>query len=219
MGSDLEAAVARLERDLDAIAAETPGAREARGDVRLLLADWQRLRETETGDPESTANRRVAAAIAERDAARAEVERLKGSLLPYGEAAHALNIWAWRGRVGEAVESIVKFTTHGDGCSAVKVIGRFGSRSGLRYQPGDAARCDCGLSAAIKATRLDPGENPLKAELARLRERDARVRTKVEALQQCIHSEACMTSEDGWTSHHPDCQELREALALLKETP
>lgn len=78
MTTELDAAVARLKRDLDAIAAETSGAKEARGDVRLLLADWERLRSTETGAPESTANRRVAAAIAERDAARAEVERLRG---------------------------------------------------------------------------------------------------------------------------------------------
>lgn len=44
VSTDLEAAVARLKRDLDAIAAETPGAKEARGDVRLLLADWERRR-------------------------------------------------------------------------------------------------------------------------------------------------------------------------------
>jgi hypothetical protein len=79
MSTDLEAAVARLKRDLDAIAAETPGAREARGDVRLLLADWQRLRE-ELADALDLRNgsgpTALSAVVVERDAARAEVERL-----------------------------------------------------------------------------------------------------------------------------------------------
>jgi len=111
MSADLEAAVARLKRDLDAIAAETSGAKEARGDVRLLLADWERLRTEESGWKEGYDNLRRekwqeedlrlrgdirhseqmndaleqlrqeehqrTTAEQERDAARAEVERLK----------------------------------------------------------------------------------------------------------------------------------------------
>lgn len=41
--------------------------------------------------------------------------------------------------------TFVDFVVHRDACNAVKQIGRFGSRSGLRWQPGDQKACSCGL--------------------------------------------------------------------------
>ena len=159
MPSDLDAAVARLKRDLDAIAAETSGAKEARGDVRLLLADWERLRSTETGAPESTANRRVAAAIAERDAARAEVERLRGH-------------------------------KHNPEPGSALTVAQFENLT-VREWPAHYEE----FAATVHA-------------LARLRERDARMR-------ELLKDARAVASEGTF----PMARRVEECLALLKETP
>lgn len=49
-----------------------------------------------------------------------------------------------------ALRALKEVGTHGDGCEAVKVIGRFGSRSGLRWSEGDLSACNCRLGALIR---------------------------------------------------------------------
>ena len=200
MTTDLEAAAARLKRDLDAIAAETSGAKEARGDVRLLLADWERRRKdaeyaqnavdtvihyrnlaikcgaapddmlgaydrklcvdhnpNDRDGYDFSGNRETWAEVekvtAERDAARAEVERLCD--------------WA------------------------SKVIG------------DDGPDLDAYLDGHVATPNL-----------ARLRERDARVREAFRLIDWMAKEYAEAGGSDG-----PEMRTYNEALSLLKETP
>lgn len=170
MSTDLDAAVARLEERCRHGELRRVGVVSA--DVRLLLADWKRLREMtspaaglarleqELGIMDKT--------IAERDAARAEVERL-------GIDWQNLNAEVERLRAeinGESLTSEVN-------------------------PKGMAARYET-----------------LKAELARLRERDARAREAFGLIDWMAKEYA----EAGGSSG-PEMRAYNEAIALLKETP
>lgn len=50
----------------------------------------------------------------------------------------------------EWARDLERFGVHADGCGAVRVIGRFGSRSGLRWSAGDLDRCTCPIGARIR---------------------------------------------------------------------
>lgn len=61
-----------------------------------------------------------------------------------------------------AIAALKEVGTHADGCEAVKEIGRFGSRAGLRWSAGDLGRCSCRLgllmaeAADANAQRVAP---------------------------------------------------------------
>lgn len=175
MSTDLDAAVARLEERCRHGELRRVGVVSA--DVRLLLADWKRLREMtspaaglarleqELGIMDKT--------IAERDAARAEVERLK-----------KLN------------EDLLTYQELGGTCAYCKA-------THLKEEmPAHIEQCAKHPMAAMKA------------ELDRLRERDARAREAFGLIDWMAKEYA----EAGGSSG-PEMRAYNEAIALLKETP
>jgi len=193
MTTDLEAAAARLKRDLDAIAAETSGAKEARGDVRLLLADWERRRK----DAEYAQNA-VDTVIHYRNLAikcGAAPDDMLGAYdrkLCVDHNPNDRDGYDFSGN-RETWAEVEKVTAERDA-----------ARAEVERLKADAAR--------VMEDTLDRFVR-LETELARLRERDAKVREAVYAIY----------------AHYPEGEVARagegsqlwwwaQAIALLKET-
>ena len=49
-----------------------------------------------------------------------------------------------------ALDALRNLGSHSMHCYSYKTIGRFGSRSGLRWSAGDEKMCDCALGAALE---------------------------------------------------------------------
>lgn len=206
MSTDLDAAVARLEERCRHGELRRVGVVSA--DVRLLLADWKRLREMtspaaglarleqELGIMDKT--------IAERDAARAEVERYKQLALnrqvDVDAIVHYRNLAISLGAKPEDMEGTFDRKLCEESAANCKEVAPEGQR-------------------ALWQECLQ-----MQAELARLRERDAKVRS----ILQRVDDEACKTDWSGNPDDLPESRpldneavamDMREALELLKETP
>ncbi len=177
-------------------------------EVRDWAREIVRLRDlVKCAEEVADVKKAVHVVLDERDEARAQLAALTASQ----EAAHALNVFAWRGRTNEAVDEMLQYAAHSDGCAAVKVIGRFGSRSGTKWSVGDLATCDCGVAATARANKTDPVTTTLT-------EHDARVRaaTLEEAAQLALAQPYYVDTNVGTRQEWVKCEIARKLRAIAK---
>lgn len=124
----------------------------------------------------------------------------------------------------ELRKALEKRAVHADGCMAVKVIGRFGSRSGLRWQPGDFQTCDCGLRDGMQMHESGDRPRPYPEgwlapeEAAKAQARVAELeRVARFGLKNLLHSSTCSELQGAQTSPHCTCGLLEARAALASD--